>query len=183
MPDYRRNNHPGATFFFTVVTHERRPVLTTDLGRYCLRQALLGVKAQRPFDHVAVVLLPDHLHAIWTLHSGDSDYSIRWAQIKERFTRLFLDGGGEEGAGSASRTRHRERGVWQRRFWEHTCRDEDDLKRCVDYLHWNPVKHGLVRFVEEYPWSSFHRFVRAGEYEHRWGESDPCRDWPEAEGE
>jgi putative transposase len=122
----------------------------------------------------AIVVLPDHLHTVWTLPAGDSDYSLRWAQIKEGFTRRFLKSGGAEATRSVSREAHRERGVWQRRFWEHTCRDEDDLKRCVDYLHWNPVKHGLVSRVQDYAWSSFQRFVRLGEYDLEWGRSNPC---------
>jgi REP-associated tyrosine transposase len=169
MPDYRRNFLPGGTYFFTVVTHERRPILATENGRSCLRQAIAHVKEKQPFEIVALVLLPDHAHAVWTLPRGDAAYPVRWAQIKEKFTRLFLDAGGDEGSPTASRTSRRERAIWQRRFWEHTCRDEDDLKRCVDYLHWNPVRHALVRSVGEYPWSSFHRFVRSGEYDPNWG--------------
>jgi putative transposase len=169
MSDYRRNFIRGGTYFFTVVTHERRPILTTEIGRSSLREALTDENCKRPFGLVASVLLPDHFHAIWTLPRGDSDFSIRWARIKSNFTRLYLESGGDEGTSTSSRKRHSERAIWQRRFWEHTCRDEDDLKRCVDYLHWNPVKHGLVQSVGEYPWSSFHRFVREREYEPGWG--------------
>lgn len=169
MPEYRRSFLPGGTYFFTVVTHERRPILSADQSRMCLRRAISDVKIKSPFDLVAFVLLPDHLHTIWTLPKGDRDYSIRMARIKEGFTRHYLRTGGDEGMMTASRSGRRERAVWQRRFWEHTCRDEDDLKRCVDYLHWNPVKHGLVRAVGDYPWSSFHRFVREGEYDPAWG--------------
>jgi putative transposase len=169
MPDYRRNFIPGGTYFFTVVTHERRPILTTDLGRSILRNVIIGERLKRPFELMASVLLPDHLHAVWTLPAGDSNFSIRWARIKSKFTREYLRSGGREGSSTSSRERHSECAIWQRRFWEHTCRDEDDLKRCVDYLHWNPVKHGLVDSVADYPWSSFHRFVREGEYEPGWG--------------
>jgi putative transposase len=169
MPEYRRNFTPGATYFFTVVAHERRPILTTEIGRACLRRVFLDERAKRPFDLVAIVLLPDHLHSVWTLPWDDSDFSTRWARIKANFTRYYLQAGGQEGSTTASRARHEERAIWQRRFWEHTCRDADDMKHCVDYLHWNPVKHGLVRCVGEYPWSSFHRFVREGEYEPGWG--------------
>jgi len=169
MPDYRRNFIPGGTCFFTVVTHEQRPILTSYLGRSILRRVILDERAKRPFKIVASVLMPDHLHAIWTLPPGDADYSTRWARIKSNFSRAYIQSGGQEGEPSSSRSRHAERAIWQRRFWEHTCRDEDDLKRCVDYLHWNPVKHGLVQSVAEYPWSCFHRFVREGEYESGWG--------------
>jgi putative transposase len=169
MPNFRRYRVPGARYFFTVVTHERRPILTTGLGRRCLREALAAELERAAFDIFAIVLLPDHLHTIWTLPPGDADYSTRWAKIKEAFTRSFLAGGGTEGTTSASRERHRERAVWQHRFWEHTVRDEDDLERCVNYIHWNPVKHGLVRRVKEYPWSSFSRFVSSGDYDLDWG--------------
>jgi putative transposase len=169
MSNYRRNFVPGGTFFFTVVTHERRPILVTEIGRKSLREAIQNVRERHPFEIVALVLLPDHLHTVWTLPANDSDYSSRWGLIKERFTREFMNRGGSEGTSTISRSSQRERAVWQRRFWEHTCRDEIDLKRCVDYLHWNPVKHGLARAVADYPWSTFHRFVREGEYEPNWG--------------
>ncbi|HEY1376065.1 MAG TPA: hypothetical protein VGF55_04695 [Gemmataceae bacterium] len=130
---------------------------------------------------MAVVLLPNHLHTIWTLPPDDADYSLRWGLVKERFTRRYLKGGGAEGMISQSRRQHRERAVWQRRFWEHTVRDEDDLKRCADYVHWNPVKHGLVGRVRDYRWSSFHRFARAGEYEPNWGSADPCPGYDDPE--
>jgi putative transposase len=171
---YRRNYVPGGTYFFTLVTQDRQPILTSERARQCLRSAIRDVRQKRPFILFAIVVLPDHLHTVWTLPAGDSDYSLRWAQIKEGFTRGFLKSGGAEATRSASREAHRERGVWQRRFWEHTCRDEDDLKRCVDYLHWNPVKHGFVSRVEDYAWSSFRRFVRLGEYDLDWGRSNPC---------
>ena len=182
MSWYRRNYVPGGTYFFTVVTHQRRPVLTTDLARRILREVLTAERAERPFEIVAVVLLPDHLHTIWTLPEGDADYPARWASLKEAFTRRYLAAGGSEGPVSAARAARRERGVWQRRFWEHTVRDEDDLKRRVDYIHFNPVKHGLVGRVRDYPWSSFWRFVAGGEYELDWG-SVPPADVPGAEWE
>jgi putative transposase len=183
MPQYRRNYVPGGTYFFTVVTHQRRPILTTELGRDCLRKALSQEQDKRPFEIFAIVLLPDHLHAIWTLPEGDAEYSLRWSRIKEQFTRSFLDGGGSEGVQTASRIRHRERSVWQRRFWEHTCRDEDELKRCVDYVHWNPIKHGLATRVRDYPWSSFGRFVELGEYDLDWGAENPCPEYDAPEWE
>jgi putative transposase len=181
MPNYRRHYVPGATYLFTVVSHERRPILTTALGRRCLRHAFRSVSADRPFEIVAIVLLPDHLHTIWTLPSTDANYSLRWALIKERFTRRYFTLGGTDGTVTESRRRHRERAVWQRRFWEHAVWDEDDLKRCADYIHWNPRKHGLAASVCDYPWSSFHRFVRGGEYEMHWGSGDPCPGYDEPE--
>ncbi|MFO0848392.1 MAG: transposase [Gemmataceae bacterium] len=181
MSRYRRNYVSGGTYFFTLVTYRRRPILTTPLARDCLRSAFEQEQAARPFDLPAVVLLPDHLHAIWALPVGDADYSTRWRRIKERFTESFLADGGVEAAVSKSQERRHQRGVWQPRFWEHTVRDEDDLKRCLDYLHYNPVRHGLVRRVADYPWSSFTRFVRLGEYEPTWGDGFACPEIPGVE--
>jgi putative transposase len=173
MPDYRRWYVPGGTYFFTVVTHHRRRFLTDDLGRRCLREAMEEEFAVRPITVVAVVLLPDHLHTVWTLPAGDAEYSLRWQRIKERFTRAFLAGGGVETPTSASRVRHRERGVWQKRFWEHLVRDENDLKNCVDYIHWNPVKHGVAKSPGAYPYSSFSWWVASGDYPPDWGANAP----------
>jgi putative transposase len=149
MPEYHRNYVPGGTYFFTVVSHERRPILTSEQGRACMRQAFKKVREKFPFEVFAIVLLPHHLHTIWRLPEKDDQYAVRWARIKEEFTRNFLNAGGGEAEHSRSRQRHRELAVWQRRFWEHTCRDDDDLKRFLDYLHWNPVKHGLVSRVQD----------------------------------
>lgn len=170
MSNYRRSRE-GRMYFFTVVTHERRPILTTDLGRKVLRESILEVMANRPFTLTAIVLLPDHLHAIWEMPRGDNDYSTRWRRIKSLFTRQWLANGGSSGAINASRSTRDEQGIWQRRFFEHTCRDEEDLKRCLDDLHLNPVKHGLVNRVVDWPWSSYHRYVRLGEYDVGWGGS------------
>jgi len=173
MSDYRRNYVPGGTYFFTVVTYRRRAFLTDPLARTCLHESIADVRAKWPFDIVAIVLLPNHFHTVVTLPRGDANYSIRLKRIKELFTRRYLDAGGMEFAQSASRRDHGERGVWQRRFWEHTVDDEADLKNCVDYVHWNPKKHGLVTRVRDWPWSSFHRYVELGEYDLDWGSADP----------
>ncbi len=173
MSDYRRNYVPGGTYFFTVVTHHRRPFLTSELGRNCLHEAIEKIRQRWPFEIVAIVLLPDHWHTVWTLPRGDRRYSLRLRQIKEAFTRKYLKAGAQESRQSRSRIEHGMRGVWQKRFWEHTIDDEEDLKRCVDYAHWNPKKHGLVSSVRDWQWSSFHRFVAAGEYTFDWGRDDP----------
>lgn len=180
MAHYRRNIVPGATYFFTVVTYGRARILTTDLARGILRRALLDQKQRRPFTIDAIVLLPDHLHTIWTLPSGDSDYPLRWNKIKYRFTDAYLTAGGIERRVTTAQRNREERGVWQRRFWEHTVRDDHDMKRCLDYVHWNPIKHGLVERVTDYPWSSFHRYVALGEYDAAWG-TDGCGDIEGAE--
>ena len=183
MSNYRRNYVPGGTFFFTLVTHQRRPILTSEFGRTSFREALEHVKSEHPFTIFASVLLPDHYHCVWTLPNGDDDYSTRWGLIKEKFTRKFLEAGGTEGRSTASRRKHRERAIWQRRFWEHTVLDEDDLRRCVDYIHWNPVKHGYVKRPAQWQWSSFHSFVRSGDYPSNWGESEMIIEVPGAEWE
>ena len=173
MPDYRRAIIPGGTFFFTVVTAARRRVFAEEVARQTLKLAIDDVRSMLPFDAVAGVVLPDHLHCIWTLPEGDHDFSERWRRIKARFTRRYLRQRGIETAVSASRREHAERGVWQRRFWEHTIRDEGDLQRHLDYIHYNPVRHGLVARPADWPWSSFHRFVREACYERHWGAQEP----------
>ena len=183
MSWYRRRYTAGATFFFTVVTAGRRPPFADERNREFLRAAINDQRTRRPFEIVGLVLLPDHMHTIWTLPADDADYSIRWRLIKEGFTDAYLAGGGTEAVVSEERRRRGERGVWQRRFWEHECRDENDLKRRLDYLHWNPVKHGYVTRVAEYPWSSFHRWVERGEYAIDWGEAEVIPDVVGAEWE
>jgi len=177
MPSYRRNFVPGGTYFFTVVVHQRYPLFESARARKLLRRAIQTVRYHRPFELFAICLLPDHLHTVWILPAGDSDYPTRWRQIKEEFTTPWLAGGGWEGPLSESRKKKGERGIWQRRFWEHTVEDDNDLIRCVDYTHWNPRKHGLVARIRDWPYSSFFRFVEAGEYEIEWGGTDPCPGW------
>ncbi len=170
MSEYRRWRMAGGTFFFTVVTHQRQPFLTSLAGRTALRDAFRQVRQWRPFNVVAIVLLPDHLRTVWELPPGDSDYTTRWRQIKTLATRALAGYIGPDSLTSSRQRRH-EKGIWQRRFYEHTCRDEADLKRMVDYIHVNPVKHGVSRRVRDWPWSSFHRYVRLGEYSIDWGNS------------
>jgi putative transposase len=130
---------------------------------------------------VAIVLLPDHWHTVWTLPRGDDRYPLRWMRSKEEFTEAWLGEGGAEFPQSPSRRRHRQRGIWHKRYWEHTVRDDDDLKRCVDYVHWNPRKHQLAARVRDWEWSSFDRFVREGEYDPEWGGTDPNPAWNDPE--
>lgn len=157
MSSYRRSVLPGATYFFTVNLADRRStLLTTHIT--ILREAFRYVCNRHPFDVDAIVILPEHLHAIWTLAHDDADYATRWRLIKGHFSRNLPK---TENV-SASRTGKSERGIWQRRYWEHTIRDENDFNRHVDYVHINPVKHGLVSCVAEWPFSSFHRYVKRG---------------------
>ncbi len=181
MGHYRRNYVPGGTYFFTLVTHRRKNILTTELSRKCLREAFNRVRRERPFNLFAIALLPDHLHSVWIMPQGDADYSTRWRIIKSDFTKAYLATGGAEVTLTKEQVNQNSRGVWQPRFWEHTCRDYDDLKRCVDYLHWNPVKHHLVSRTRDYPWSSFRRLVQMGEYTLDWGSEDLCPNWNQPE--
>jgi putative transposase len=174
MRRYIRNYAPGGIYFFTVVTYDRRPILTEGVNRSLLHAAVSEVRHQHPFTVIAIILLPDHLHTVWSLPPGDCDFSIRLKKVKELFTKRYLVAGGQEGQRTPSQKHRGQRGVWQPRFWEHTVRDEADLAHCVDYVHWNPVKHGLVAQVRDYPWSTFHRFVKEGFYSEDWGGTNPC---------
>lgn len=168
MPEYRRAWSPGGTFFFTLVTENRAPILCSELARNILRTALQETRRRWPFVIDAFVLLPDHLHTIWTLPPGDTDFSRRWGFLKKEFTKQWLASGGAERDVSMSRSHNRRRGVWQRRFWEHMIRDESDFQGHCDYIHYNPVKHGLAKCPHEWEYSSFHRFVREGIYNGNW---------------
>jgi putative transposase len=156
MVRYRRNFVPGGTFFFTATLVDRRASVLTD-HIVSLRDAFRATRRAHPFSIDAIVVLPDHLHVVMTLPETDANFSLRWQQIKRRFTEAVTKAG-------ASVVRHRngEHALWQRRFWEHTVRDERDFERHADYIHFNPVKHGLVSQVSEWPFSSFHRYVRNG---------------------
>ena len=175
MPNWRRLYQPGGTYFFTVVTDGRKPFLCDDLARNLLGDAMRRCQANWPFEVSAIVLLPDHLHTIWKLPPGDIDYSRRWAWIKKEFTKAWLDQGGRERITTPGRHRDGRRGVWQARFWEHTILDENDYERHFDYIHFNPVSHGLVSRPGQWPWSSFHRWVRSGAYPAEWA----CFDSPD----
>jgi putative transposase len=168
MPNYRRAAVPGGTYFFTLTSYQRRNILCNDEVRIALRDSIRTTQAKHPFTIDAWVLMPDHLHCIWILPPGDDGYSIRWSMIKRLVTQRVGFTGGAPYV-SASREKRREGHCWQRRFWEHWVRDENDLNRCRNYLHWNPVKHGHVSRVADWPYSTFHRFVREGMYTEDWG--------------
>jgi len=157
MPEYRRLRSPGACYFFTVNLADRRSdQLVRNITH--LRHAVAHTKALHPFTIDAWVVLPDHLHTVWTLPEDDTDFSTRWATIK----RLFSYNQPQSEPRSASRTTKRERGIWQRRFWEHRIRDEADFRAHVDYVHFNPVKHGLVLHPIDWPYSTYHRAAPHG---------------------
>ncbi|MDB5970429.1 MAG: hypothetical protein JWQ90_2879 [Hydrocarboniphaga sp.] len=167
MPHYVRTHVPGGSFFFTVALLERRRSLLTDHAD-TLRASFHQVRRKRPFTVDAIVVLPDHLHCIWTLPAGDADYSTRWRLIKAAFSRS-LDAGEPL---SARRQLKQERGIWQRRFWEHAIRDERDYAAHADYIHYNPVKHGHAARAADWPYSSFRRWVAAGLYPENWAAGD-----------
>lgn len=167
MVMYRRNIVPGARYFFTVTLLDRTSRLLVERIAD-LRDAFRAARRQRPFVIDAIVVLPDHLHCVWTLPEGDADYALRWREIKSWFSRRMPQG--EQPI--MGRINKGERGIWQRRYWEHTLRDERDVERHIDYIHYNPVKHGQVARVADWPFSSFHRFVRRGIYPPDWGGGD-----------
>ncbi len=168
MPNYRRAILAGGTFFLTIVTENRAPILTSAAARAMLHRAITETVHTRPFELVASVLLPDHLHLLLTLPLGDTDFSRRIAAIKARFTRMYLAADTTEAPQSDSRARQGYRGVWQKRFWEHTIRDTADLATCLDYIHFNPVKHRLASCPHAWQWSTFHRYVTNGHYPREW---------------
>ena len=153
----------GSVFFFTVVLAERpSDLLIEQIERF--RRSYQAVQQRRPFETVAICVLPDHIHALWALPDGDADFSTRWNLIKGSFSR-----GLEARPRSTSQVAKREKGIWQRRYWEHAIRDDADLERHIDYIHFNPVKHGLVTRVTDWPHSSYHRYVERGLLAADWG--------------
>ncbi len=158
MPNYVRARVPGGCYFFTVVTKNRAPELTRDDVRAVLRTAIATTRQRWPFMIDAWVLLPDHLHCLWTLPDADADYSRRWSTIK----RLTTQSLGQS--------------IWQDRFWEHVIRNDVDFRRHLDYIHWNPVKHGHVERAIDWPWSTFHRYVEKGWYSQDWCDLSPDMD-------
>jgi putative transposase len=185
MPEYRRLRHPGGSFFFTLTTFQRSPWLCEPAARELMRAAIQKVRRERPFHIDAWVTLPEHIHCIWTLPEGEEDYSERWRLLKravsaeltpevvarfeggvQRYRRLIDPAWG-------SRKKRGERMIWHRRFWEHMLRDDRDYAHHCDYIHYNPVKHGHVTAPVDWPWSSFHRFVRQGIYPPDWAADQP----------
>jgi putative transposase len=165
MPDYRRTYHPGGFYFFTVtlLQRSRNELLTRHID--LLRQSVVKVRSEHPFTIHAWIVLPDHLHCILEFPSGDANYTLRWRLIKAYFAKNVPAAEFR----SEVRRRRGERGIWQRRFWEHLIRDEADYRAHMDYVHFNPVKHGLVERVQDWPYSTFHRWVERGVYPVDWG--------------
>ena len=173
MSEFRRWYQPGGTYFFTVVTYNRIPLFADNGARGLLGEIMRAVKEEEPYETLAIVLLPDHLHAIWQLPRGDHDFSRRWKRIKSDFTRAWRKQGGKEAKTTDSRQRRGNRGVWQTRFWEHLIRDENDLEAHFDYIHYNPVKHGYVKRLWDWEPSTFRKYVTSGHYDENWGRTEP----------
>jgi putative transposase len=163
MVSFRRNYVPGGTYFFTVTLRDRQWRMLTDHVDL-LRAAFREASHKHAFTIDAVVILPEHLHAVMTMPEGDADYSGRWRAIKATFSRSLTKSGI-----ALTQDRRGEYRLWQRRFWEHTIRDEDDLRAHIDYIHFNPVKHGWASRAADWPYSSFHRFVRLRWLDAEWG--------------
>ncbi len=161
---------PGGTYFFTVNLADRSSCLLVERID-ALRLSVQDAKRTRPFESIAWVVLPDHMHALWRLPDGDEDFATRWMRIKQGFCERVPR---RERIPALRRSRN-ERGIWQRRYWEHLIRDERDLHNHIDYIHFNPVKHGYVARAHDWPYSSFHRFVRDGVVPARWGEDSGQR--------
>jgi putative transposase len=171
MRRYRRLELAGATYFFTLVTEHRRPLLREPTAVAMFMKAIETIRARHPFTLHAYVILPDHLHALWELPEGDANFSTRWRLIKEAFTRAYIKSG-HAPPRSESRRSKGEQAIWQRRFWEHVIRDEGDFNAHLDYIHFNPVKHGLVTDAAAWRHSSFAEWVARGCYDPSWGTSD-----------
>ncbi|MGA8147464.1 MAG: transposase [Gallionellaceae bacterium] len=168
MSRYRRATATGSSYFFTVVAYRRQPVLCSETIRNALGAAIETVRVARPFVIDAWVLLPDDLHCVWTLPEGDADFANRWMRIKRAVSLACREEFHRDDWMTASKSKHRESTLWQRRFWEHQIRDENDFAGHVDYIHFNPVKHGHVQHAADWPYSTFHRYVRDGLYARDW---------------
>jgi putative transposase len=164
MSRYLRARIEGGTFFFTLTLADRSgDLLVRHVDR--IRQAYKFVVGRYPFETVAICILPDHSHAVWSLPKGDRNFSLRWSLIKSKFSRELP----AADMRSRSNIAKRDKGIWQRRYWEHAIRDDNDLARHVDYIHFNPVKHQYVSQVRDWPHSSFHRYVERGTLPSDWG--------------
>lgn len=163
MSYYRRYHQKGASYFFTLVTYKRRRIFETDPAVGVLRLAFRMIMNKRPFAIDAIVVLPEHIHCIWQLPENDADYSTRWMLIKKHVSASM----------DSLKNQRGEKQIWQRRFWEHLIRDEEDYHRHMDYIHYNPVKHGYTKSPAEWPYSSFNKAVMGGLYEPAWGSYEP----------
>ncbi len=175
---YRRAKIAGATYFFTVVTHERRPIFQNAGTVSLFQNGLMRIQERHPFQIDAFVIRPDHMHTVWSLPEGDADFPKRWRLIKEAFTKSFVKQH-RPFVRDASRQAKGEQSIWQRRYWEHVIRDDADYATHIDYIHYNPVRHGLASAARDWPHSSFLAWFERGVYEPYWGsgEMPPMPEW------
>ena len=172
MSNYRRPHVFGGTFFITQVTYHRAPWLCCDVARKALREGIERVRVKYPFVIDAFVLLPDHFHCLWTLTADDQDFSVRLRLIKTYVTKHYGQALGVNREVSLSRKKRGESNLWQRRFWEHLIRDEQDFAKHCDYIHDNPMRHGFCENPQDWQYSSIHRFIAQGIYPHDWGRGE-----------
>ena len=159
MSNYRRLLVNGGTYFFTVVTYKRQLLLCEEHALSRLKAAFRYVMKTHPYRMDGLVVLPDHVHCVWTLPENDDDFSVRWHRLKRHFS-IGIDG---------STNHRRGKHIWQNRFWEHLIRDEKNLHHCLDYMHYNPVKHGYVAKPSDWKYSTFLQHVKHGHYDMNWG--------------
>ncbi len=172
MPNYRRDQTPGGTWFFTVVAFKRRPIFCQQQFRESLQRSIIRTGEVLPFKINAWVLLPDHLHCVWTLPDNDAEFSMRWKLIKQYVSRECQSYFPGHDDFSVAKKKRRESSIWQRRFWEHRIRSERDFAKHLDYLHFNPVKHGHCNNPADWPYSSFHRYQAKGFYPKDWATTE-----------
>ena len=169
MPKYIRSYKKGAFYFFTLISYNRRKIFCEEDFLVVFKNSIRLVQQQYPFEIIAWVQLPDHIHCIWQMPENDADYSMRWSQIKRLTTQACPHYHLTTDELNLSEVKRNERGIWQRRFLEHQIRNESDFIKHMDYIHYNPIKHGLVERVTDWEYSSFHRCVRQGFYSEDWG--------------
>lgn len=179
MSDYRRSHTTGGTYFFTLVAFKRRTILCDEPIRRALRTAIHEVRQSLPFEVNAWVMLPDHLHTIWTLPENDANFGKRWGLIKRSVSRSCPEYSMPFQELSLSNVKRNEVGIWQRRFWEHQIQNEDDFAKHMDYIHFNPVKHGYAKRAVDWPYSTFHRYMNSGVYPVDWGTNDDDEEFGE----
>jgi putative transposase len=183
MPDYLRIKIEGGTYFFTLVTYQRKPLFLQETAIELFLESLNHVRTYHPFSALAHCILPDHVHLLWEMPINDANYSVRIGEIKKRFSKRFITQFENPFLVTTTQKMRGETGIWQRRFWEHFIRDEEDLKQHIDYIHYNPVKHGLVNKANEWSASSFFDYVKAGYYNDDWGQGIPIEIKPNYFGE
>ena len=181
MSNYRRDQTLGGTWFFTVIAFNRRPIFCDEIFRKSLKQSIQRTRKKYPFKIDGLVLLPDHLHCVWTLPVGDANYSLRWKLIKQFVTKDCRDHFHMKSGLTDAKRKRRESDIWQRRFWEHKIRDDNDFANHLDYIHFNPVKHAHCDTPVSWRFSSFHRYHAMGVYPKNWAITNPPK-FTEKEG-